>query len=142
MTRIVLRWLAAAFFVAAGLNHFLMPAVYAGMLPTWMPWPAGLVALSGGCEVLGGIGILIPAVRLFAGWGLIALLVAVFPANMHAALAGHIPGLGASPALLWARLPFQAVFIAWVGWVAVAKAPASSRSRRDPGAPRTSQPEK
>jgi uncharacterized membrane protein len=127
MTRIVLRWLLAIFFVLAGLNHFYMPAVYAGMLPAGLPWPAGLVAFSGACEILGGIGVLVPPVRRAAGWGLIALLVAVFPANLHAAMVGHIPGLGASPALLWLRLPFQAVFIAWVAWVAVAREPASSR---------------
>jgi uncharacterized membrane protein len=127
MTRILLRWLLAAFFVLAGLNHFYMPALYAGMLPHGMPWPAGLVAISGAFEILGGVGVLVPTFRRAAGWGLIALLVAVFPANVHAAMVGHVPGLRASPALLWFRLPFQAVFIAWVAWVAVAKGPASSR---------------
>jgi uncharacterized membrane protein len=127
MMKRLLRWVLAVFFILAGLNHFYMPAVYLGMLPRWMPWPAGLIAVSGACEILGGIGVLVAPLRRAAGWGLIALLVAVFPANLHAAMVGHIPGLGASPALLWIRLPFQAVFIAWVAWVAVAPESGSIR---------------
>jgi uncharacterized membrane protein len=127
MTKSLLRWVLAVFFVLAGLNHFYRPALYLGMLPARMPWPAALVAISGVCEILGGMGVLVPSVRRAAGWGLIVLLIAVFPANLHAAMVGHIPDLGASPALLWIRLPFQAVFIAWVAWVAVAKEPLSTR---------------
>jgi uncharacterized membrane protein len=69
--------------------------------------------------MLGGVGVLLPATRRWAGWGLIALLVAVFPANLYVALQGRMPGLNFSPTTLWLRLPFQAVFIAWVWWVAV-----------------------
>jgi uncharacterized membrane protein len=118
--RAVLRWLLAAFFAVAGLNHFREPPVYLGMMPPWLPRPAVLVAVSGAFEVLGGIGILVPRARRLAGWGLIALLAAVFPANLHVALMGHMPGFGFSPAVLWLRLPFQAVFAAAVWWAAVA----------------------
>jgi uncharacterized membrane protein len=118
--RIALRWLLAAFFVLAGLNHFREPAVYEGMMPPWLPWPDALIAVSGACEVLGGIGILVPRTRRAAGWGLIALLAAVFPANLHVALMGRMPGFGFSPAVLWLRLPFQVVFATAVAWVAFA----------------------
>jgi uncharacterized membrane protein len=115
----LLRWLMAAFFVVAGLNHFREPAVYLGMMPPWLPWPDALIAVSGACEVLGGIGILVPRTRRAAAWGLIALLAAVFPANVHVALMGRMPGFGFSPAVLWLRLPFQAVFAAAVAWAAL-----------------------
>ncbi|MEO7412487.1 MAG: DoxX family membrane protein [Opitutaceae bacterium] len=117
--RIVLRWALALFFVAAGANHFRDPATYLGMMPPWLPWPEVANVVSGVAEVLGGVGLLVPATRRFAGWGLIALLVAIFPANLHVALQGHMPGHDFSPAVLWWRLPFQAGFIAAVWWVAI-----------------------
>jgi uncharacterized membrane protein len=119
--RTALRWILAAFFVAAGSNHFRAPALYADMMPAWAPWPSALIGVSGACEILGGIGILVPRTRRAAGCGLVALLVAVLPANLHVALLGHMPGFGFSPEVLWLRLPFQAVFIAWVSWVAIAR---------------------
>lgn len=116
-TRVALRWLAAVFFVAAGANHFRMPAIYLGMMPPWLPAPEAMNAISGVAEILGGLGLLVPRTRRLAGWGLIALLVAVFPANVHVALQGRMPGTDFSPLMLWLRLPFQPVMIAWVWWV-------------------------
>jgi uncharacterized membrane protein len=118
--KVALRWILAVFFVAAGLNHFRAPGIYMGMMPPALPWPSALIAVSGACEVLGGLGIIMAGTRRAAGWGLIALLAAVFPANLHVALVGRMPGFGFSPTTLWARLPFQAVFIAAVWWVAIA----------------------
>jgi uncharacterized membrane protein len=115
------RWILAAFFVLAGINHFRMPVVYVDMMPPWLPWPSGINVISGLCEIAGGIGILIRSTRLAAGWGLILLLICVFPANLHVALQGHMPGFDFSPAILWLRLPLQAVLIAWVAWVAIAR---------------------
>lgn len=126
--RAVFRWLLAAFFLAAGLNHFREPGVYAAMMPPWMPRPYILNALAGAFEMMGAIGVLIPTLRSAAGWGLIALLVAVFPVNVRAALIGEMPGITASPLVLWLRLPLQAVFIAWVAWVSLAKEPRASRA--------------
>jgi uncharacterized membrane protein len=120
LTRVIFRWLLAVFFTLAGLNHFRMPAVYVSMIPPWLPHPQVLNLVAGACEVLGGIGVLIPRLRIAAGWGLIALLVAVFPANLHVALMGHMPGFGFSELTLWLRLPFQGVLIAWVAWVTLA----------------------
>ena len=128
-TRGALRWVLAGFFIVAGANHFRSPQVYLGMMPPWVPWPEGMNAISGAAEILGGVGLLWPwerpwareRVRRAAGWGLLALLVAVFPANLHVALQGNMPGFGFSPEVLWWRLPFQAVLMVWVWWVALAR---------------------
>lgn len=112
--RTVGRWLLAGFFVAAGANHFRVPEFYRLMMPPWLPWPAMLIQVSGLAEILGGLGVLVPATRRAAGWGLIILLLAIFPANLHLAL--HevpLPGVDLPRWVWWARLPLQAGFIAW-----------------------------
>lgn len=116
----ILLWLAAIFFVAAGANHFRSPELYLGMMPPWLPWPEALNYLSGAAEILGGLGLLWRSWRRLAAWGLIALLLAVFPANIYVAMQGEMPGLDVAPLTLWLRLPLQAVFMAWVWWVALA----------------------
>jgi uncharacterized membrane protein len=113
--RAVMRWLLAVLFVAAGVMHFVRPHVYAAIMPPYLPWHVPLVYVSGVCEVLLGVLLLVPRVRRAAAWGLIALLVAVFPANVHMAVNPDLfPSI--PPAVLWARLPLQAVFIAWAWW--------------------------
>ena len=121
--RQTLRWVLALFFIVAGVNHFRAPEIYLGMMPPWLPWPVALNVISGVGEFLGGAGLIAPWgwARRWAGWGLIALLVAIFPANLHVAIQGKMPGFNFSPTVLWVRLPFQAVFIAWVWWVALAQ---------------------
>ncbi|MEO7597326.1 MAG: DoxX family membrane protein [Opitutus sp.] len=114
-----MRVVLAIFFIAAGINHFRDPELYLGMMPTWVPWPGACNVISGVGEIAGGIGILIPRLRRLAGCGLILLLIAVFPANVQAALVGHIPGMDVSPLALWLRLPFQPVFIGVVWWIAI-----------------------
>lgn len=110
-----LRVLLAGFFVVAGGMHFVRPAVYVRVMPPYLPQPLALVYLSGLCEILGGVGVLVPRLRRAAGRGLIALLIAVFPANVHMALNhSRIEGLSIAPALLWLRLPLQLVLIGWV----------------------------
>jgi uncharacterized membrane protein len=77
-----------------------------------------LVAVSGVAEIAGGIGLLIPRLRRWAGWGLIALLIAVFPANVYMAVSPQrIPDLHFARWMLWLRLPLQGVFVVWV-WYA------------------------
>jgi uncharacterized membrane protein len=110
----ILRWCAALFFVIAGANHFRMPESYLSMMPPGFPRPAAAVAISGIAEILGGIGILPSRTRRLAGWGLIALLVTVFPANLYCALIGRMPGFHIARWVLWLRLPFQLVFVLWV----------------------------
>ena len=111
------RWLIGLFFVVAGANHFRTPAIYLAMIPPALPHKELLNQIAGAAEILGGLGLLIPPVRKLAAWGLILLLIAVFPANVYVALRGHMDYLNVSPTILWLRLPFQAVFIALVAWV-------------------------
>ena len=75
-----------AFFELGGVNHFLNPDFYVAMMPPYLPAHVALVWVSGVFEMLGGISVLVPTVRARAGWGLVLLLVAVFPANLHMAL--------------------------------------------------------
>jgi uncharacterized membrane protein len=100
-----------------GTLHFTAPAFFVSIVPAWLPAPEALVVVSGVFEVLGGVGLLVARVRRAASFGLVALYVAVFPANinmtMHPAELGHGLPLWA----LWARLPLQAVLIAWALWV-------------------------
>lgn len=115
--RTALRILLAAFFVYAGAMHFAKPDIYVRIMPPYLPYPLALVMISGVCEVLGGVGVLIPPLRRLAGLGLIALLIAVFPANVHMALShDRIDGLHIASIWLWLRLPLQLVLIAWVWW--------------------------
>jgi uncharacterized membrane protein len=128
MLKTLCRWIIAVFFIGAGANHFREPAMYLAMMPPVLPWPTGLNFISGAAEMLGGIGLMVTTWRRLAGVGLILLLVAVFPANLYAALQGRMVGFNFSPLVLWLRLPFQFVFIAWVWWVALST-PRDSVSR-------------
>ena len=101
-------------FVVAGALHFVRPRTYAAIVPDYLPAHRELVYASGVAEIAGGAGLMVPAARRFAGWWLIATLVAIFPANVW--MAQHperYPVPGGRLALI-ARLPFQAVFIALV----------------------------
>ncbi|MDQ3365079.1 MAG: DoxX family protein [Myxococcota bacterium] len=112
-----LRWLLTVVMVGAGVNHFVNPASYVEIMPAVLPAPLALVYISGVAEILGGLGLILPATRKLAAWGLIALLIAVFPANVNMAV-NELP-LRADPIptwLLWARLPLQLVAIAWCYW--------------------------
>ncbi|RYY17432.1 MAG: hypothetical protein EOO36_09735 [Cytophagaceae bacterium] len=105
--------LLALLFVGAGLLHFLHPAPYLRIMPPALPAPRLLVLLSGAAEVAGGLGLLWPATRRWARWGLLALLLAVLPANIymlqiHTQL--HLPAWA-----LWARLPLQPLLM-WGVW--------------------------
>lgn len=115
--RTVARFVLAAIMVVIGVDHFVRPDTYGLIVPPPLP-PRGTVLLSGVFEILGGAGLLVPATRRFSAFGLIALYVAVFPANVYQAVTGvAVPGLITVPWMMWARLPFQAVFIAWAWWV-------------------------
>jgi uncharacterized membrane protein len=114
LLRAALRVLLAAAMVGVGVTHFTSPAPFEAMMPAFLPAPHALVLISGAFEILGGLGLLVPQTRRFASLGLVALYVAVFPANLNMAI--HHIQIGAtplSPAVLWGRLPFQILFIAW-----------------------------
>ena len=113
------RALLAGFFVVAGLTHLIFPGTYLAIVPPWLPERVTLVYVSGLAEIVGGLGVLLPLTRRLAGAGLIVLLLAVFPANVHAAMAGmSLGGRAVEPWILWARLPLQALLLYWVHTVA------------------------
>ena len=102
----------AAFFINVGVDHFVNPEFYLSIMPPAFPFHLEAVYISGFFEVLGGVGVLIPRLRKIAGWGLVALLVAVYPANIYMAITpGAFPE--ASVALLYVRLVFQFLFFYW-----------------------------
>ena len=107
------RWLLGALFIGAGVNHFVKPRAYRRIVPPqWQDQDARLVAISGVAEVAGGMGVLFPWTRRAAGLGLIALLVAVFPANLYMARAHE--RFSAIPRFaLYARLPLQPLMMWW-----------------------------
>ena len=120
------RWLLAVLFVVAGIKHFQNPDFYRRIVPPSFPLPAVLVAVSGFFEIVGGLGLLVPRLRRIAAWGLIALLVAVFPANIYMALHPEVSAdLHIATWLLWVRLPLQFAAIAWV-WLVALKRPDSA----------------
>lgn len=117
--RAVLRGLLALAMIGIGVAHFVEPDPFVRMMPAMLPAPLALVWVSGAFEVLGGAGLLVPRTRRAAALGLVALYVAVFPANVNMAL-NHISLDGVTtlpPLALWLRLPLQAVLIAWALWV-------------------------
>jgi len=115
IVHLVSRFALALFFIIAGTTHLILPAPYLAIMPPYVPWPAAMVAISGVAEILGGFGVCFRPTRVAAGWGLIALLVAVFPANIQALSTGMVFGGHDLPTwMLWARLPFQPLFIAWI----------------------------
>lgn len=126
------RWLLALSMIAIGIVHFVAPAGFVAIVPSWLPAPGLLVAVSGACEIAGGLGLLIPPVQRAAAFGLILLYLAVFPANVNMAVNHIAPEGHPLPEwALWGRLPFQALFIAWAWWLSRTKpAPVSAESPR------------
>jgi uncharacterized membrane protein len=103
----------ALFFVGAGIMHFVKPRAYEATVPDALPAHPEIVAISGVAEIAGGLALLDRRTAPWAGWWLIALLLAVFPANVNMAV--NAERFRAVPeALLWIRLPLQALLIAWV----------------------------
>jgi uncharacterized membrane protein len=117
-------YVMGATYVVAGVAHFLAPSVYEQVVPPSLPRPRALVYLSGVAEIVLGVGVVIPRTRRRAAWGLVALLVAVFPANVHMAIHDvrieGVPDWASDPpdAATWARLPLQAVLVLWAYWYA------------------------
>ncbi len=109
------RLACAVFFIGSGVLHFIAPGPYLAIMPSYLPWHAALVAISGAAEVAGGAGLLVPGTRRAAGIGLVLLLIAVFPANVEMLVRGRGRGAGAiAELLLWLRLPLQLALIWWV----------------------------
>jgi uncharacterized membrane protein len=115
--RTVARWVLTLFVGAVGVLHFVAPGPFVAIIPSFLPAPLLLVYVSGVFEILGAIGIQVPRTRRLAGWGLVLLFIAVFPANINMAVNNIQPeGATLSPIALWARLPFQPLFMLWAWW--------------------------
>ena len=110
MTKFFL-YLQSFTYVVAGVNHFLNPKMYLAIMPPYIPAHQLMVVVSGVAEVVLGIGLLFPATRSLAAWGLILLLIAVFPANLYMAQSQRFARFPAW--LRWGRLPLQGVLIVW-----------------------------
>src|SRR5580658_1955313 len=109
--------LAAIFYVFAGSLPFIRPEFYLKIMPPYIPWHLAMVYVSGFFEILGGLGLLVPRMRRAAAWGLIALLIAVFPANLYMATNPIEAGaVSIAPVLRWGRLPLQLVLVWWLLW--------------------------
>jgi uncharacterized membrane protein len=108
----VSRYVLGLLLVAAGTLHFITPGPYLRIMPPYLPAPLALVYLSGLVEIGLGLGLIFERTRRWAAWGTVALLIAVFPANVYMAQANdslfHLPTW-----VVWARLPLQLVLIAW-----------------------------
>jgi uncharacterized membrane protein len=129
-TKTILQWVMAFAYVGAGFNHLMNPDFYVAIMPPGLPSPEWLNVISGLAEIVLGVYVLEPRVRVLAAWGIIALLIAVFPANVYAALENVGPGgPGTGPgAVAYVRLPFQALFIVWAWWYTRPDAPESARA--------------
>jgi uncharacterized membrane protein len=115
--RKIARVTAAIFYATAGFLHIRQPVPFVKIVPPFIPWPLAAVYVSGIAEIAGGAALLLPSLRRSAAWGLTALLIAVFPANVYMAM--DRVQVTSSPLpdwLLWARLPLQAGLIWWVLW--------------------------
>jgi uncharacterized membrane protein len=108
------KWLLAIFMIGAGIMHFVRPEFYLKIMPPYLPWHRELVYLSGVAESALGLLLLVPRYSRWAAWGLIALLIAVFPANVY--VFQHQELLPAPPLVHLLRLPLQGVFILWAYW--------------------------
>ena len=111
-------------YVFAGVMHFVVPELYVQIVPPVLPGRLALVYVSGLAEVVLGIGLFFERTRRIAAWGIITLLVAIFPANVYMAVSGVViegvqfgsAVVDPSPAVRWGRLPIQAVLVAWAWW--------------------------
>ena len=116
MTKQIGLILLALFFIAGGINHFINSDIYVAIMPTYLPAHLELVYLSGLFEILGGIGVVLSPIRQWAGYGLIALLIAVFPANIYMAMNPDKFVDIVSAWILYVRLPLQFLLIWWTFW--------------------------
>ena len=117
-TKRILLWVMAVMYAYAGFNHLMNPSFYVAIMPPGLPNPEWLNLISGLAEIVLGVFLLEPRLRAFAAWGIIALLIAVFPANLYVALENvgiDGPGTG-DPVFNYVRLPFQALFVLWAWW--------------------------
>jgi uncharacterized membrane protein len=108
---------AAIFYAVAGTLHFVKTEAYLRIMPPYVPWHLSMVRISGVFEILGGLGLLVSQLRRTAAWGLVALLIAVFPANIYMATNPVEAGAASiAPLIRWGRLPIQLLLAWWLLW--------------------------
>ena len=103
------------FYIGAGINHFINPDWFVRIVPPILPFKITIVYISGIFEVILGSLLIFPKTRFIAGWGLILLLLAVYPANIYVALTNG-KAMDTTPIIAWGRLPFQFALIALAYW--------------------------
>ncbi len=125
---------AALLFLSAGIVHFRATDAFAAIVPPFVPNPRLAVYGSGVAEICGAIGLLLPSLRKYAAWGLIALLIAVFPANIYMATANvQVTGRPLPRWVLYARLPLQALLVYWIAYIGLPPArKAATRTTQRP----------
>ena len=116
-----LRYVLGVGLIIAGVLHFVVPELYVQIIPPFFPAPLALVYLSGIAEIAVGIGLLVDRTQQYAAWATVAVLIAIFPANIYMATHGVViegmPGGGDPSELVrWGRLPLQGVLIGWALW--------------------------
>ena len=104
----------AAFLIYAGIGHFRNAKFFLKIVPPWLPNPQFIVDASGVIEIICGLGLLFPQTRPWAAWATIALLIAIFPANIYMLTSGKFKRI--PQWFLWLRLPLQGVLI-WWAWL-------------------------
>ena len=112
--KLITRIVCGGFYAFAGITHFAQPEFYLNIMPPYILFHGAMVALSGVAEIVLGVALIAPKTSRFAGWGIIALLIAIFPANIHLFLNQEL--MEASPAVHLLRLPMQGVLALWAYW--------------------------
>ena len=113
--KLITIYIMSLFYIVAGIKHFTNTDWNIKIMPPYLPFHKELVYNSGAFEIILGIMLIFNMTRVYAGWGLILLLIAVFPANIYLAQTnGSVINISSS--LAWGRLPFQAIFIAIAYW--------------------------
>ncbi len=113
--KLITIYLMGLFYIQIGIKHFTNTEWFMQIMPPYLPYHLELVYISGAFEIILGIMLLFKKTRFIAGWGLILLLIAVFPANIYLAQTNGA-AMGTTPAIAWGRLPFQAIFISLAYW--------------------------
>lgn len=109
------RFILAGIFLLMGALHFIRPQPFIKIMPDYIPWHTAMVYISGVAELLGGMGLLIPEFRVFAGYGLIIMLFAVFPANIDMFWKAYQEyGMSGRTWVLLLRLPLQFAVMYWI----------------------------
>lgn len=113
-------FLLISLFILTGLSHFKNPDLYVSIMPPYLPLRHELSLIAGSFEILGAVGLLFSKTRRISGYGLVLLLISIFPANIYMALnPEYFPNY--APLYLYLRLPLQFIFISWVYWATLRK---------------------